>query len=179
MIASIALIIFGLTFVAAGIRAAIGPTLADRVAALDVGVVSIMSAVAVDAADTGSTRLVPVLAVRRRGSKPPGQLADGGRAEVLVDACRRPHRVAQRGRLAYGRLESGMAPDEPIDAFRVGTPGPGQRPQVGDRLQPGVGEGFFQAEGLPESRSWNRGTMGESSSSEPSTRSVSDSCWRV
>ena len=63
MIASIALIIFGLTFVAAGIRAAIGPTLADRVAALDVGVVSIMSAVAVDAADTGSTRLVPVLAV--------------------------------------------------------------------------------------------------------------------
>ena len=63
MIASIALIIFGLTFVAAGIRAAIGPTLADRVAALDVGVVSIMSSVAVDAADTGSTRLVPVLAV--------------------------------------------------------------------------------------------------------------------
>ena len=63
MIASIALIIFGLTFVTAGIRAAIGPTLADRVVALDVGVVSIMSAVAVDAADTGSTRLVPVLAV--------------------------------------------------------------------------------------------------------------------
>lgn len=63
MIASIALIVFGLTFVTAGIRAAIGPTLADRVVALDVGVVSIMSAVAVDAADTGSTLLVPVLAV--------------------------------------------------------------------------------------------------------------------
>lgn len=63
MIASIALVAFGLTFAAAAIRAVIGPTLADRVTALDVGVVSIMGAVAVDAADTGSTRLVPVLAV--------------------------------------------------------------------------------------------------------------------
>ncbi|MEM8707068.1 MAG: monovalent cation/H+ antiporter complex subunit F [Actinomycetota bacterium] len=63
MIASIALCAFGLTFVAAGIRAVIGPTLADRVTALDVGVVSIMGAVAVDAADTGSTRFVPVLVV--------------------------------------------------------------------------------------------------------------------
>lgn len=63
MIASIAFIAFGLTFVAAGVRAILGPSIADRVAALDVAVVSIMGAVAVDVAETGSIRLVPVLAV--------------------------------------------------------------------------------------------------------------------
>ena len=63
MILGIAYVAFGLTFVAAGIRAVIGPTIADRVAALDVAVVSIMGAVAADVADTGSLRLVPVLAV--------------------------------------------------------------------------------------------------------------------
>ena len=60
-IASIALVIFGLTFVTAGIRAAIGPTL-TRSPSHWMSAPSIMS-VAVDAADTGSTRLVPVLAV--------------------------------------------------------------------------------------------------------------------
>lgn len=63
MILAIAYVAFGLTFIAAGIRVVIGPTIADRVAALDVAVVSIMGAVAVDVADTGSLRLVPVLAV--------------------------------------------------------------------------------------------------------------------
>lgn len=63
MIGVLAYVAFGLTFVAAGARAVIGPTIADRVAALDIAVVSIMGAVAVDAAQTGSLRLVPVLAV--------------------------------------------------------------------------------------------------------------------
>ena len=63
MIVTIAYVAFALTFLAAGLRGVIGPSLADRVAALDVAVVSIMGAVAVDAADSGSIRLVPVMAV--------------------------------------------------------------------------------------------------------------------
>ena len=63
MIASIALIVFGLTFVTAGIRAAIGPTLADRVVALDVGVVSIMSAVLLQAV-LSPTLFVAVMTTR-------------------------------------------------------------------------------------------------------------------
>ena len=58
MIATIAFASFGLTFVAAGIRAIRGPGIADRVAALDVAVISLMGAVAVETARTGSTVLL-------------------------------------------------------------------------------------------------------------------------
>lgn len=63
MIAAIAFGAFGLTFVAAGIRAIRGPGIADRVAALDVAVISLMGGVAVETARTGSTVLLPIVAV--------------------------------------------------------------------------------------------------------------------
>lgn len=63
MIVAIAFTAFGLTFVAAGARAIRGPGIADRVAALDVAVISLMGAVAVETARTGSTRLLPIVAV--------------------------------------------------------------------------------------------------------------------
>ena len=63
MIAAIGFIAFGLTFVAAGVRAVRGPSLADRVAALDVCVVSLMGAVAVETTRSGSTQLLPIVAV--------------------------------------------------------------------------------------------------------------------
>lgn len=63
MIAGIAFCAFGLTFVAAAVRAIRGPGIADRVAALDVAVISLMGAVVVDTARTGSTRLLPIVAV--------------------------------------------------------------------------------------------------------------------
>ena len=63
MIAAIAFSAFGLTFFAAGIRAIRGPGIADRVAALDVAVISLMGAVVVETARTGSTVLLPIVAV--------------------------------------------------------------------------------------------------------------------
>ena len=63
MIAGSAFAAFGITFVAAAIRALKGPGLADRVAALDVAVMSLMGGVVVETARTGSTRLLPIVAV--------------------------------------------------------------------------------------------------------------------
>ncbi len=63
MIASIAFAVFALTFVVAGIRAIRGPGIADRDAALDVAVISLMCGIAVETARTGSTRLLPIIAV--------------------------------------------------------------------------------------------------------------------
>lgn len=55
----------GLTVAAACavVRILLGPTLADRVIALDVGLVSLMAAIAIDAADRGDTTLLNLLAV--------------------------------------------------------------------------------------------------------------------
>ncbi|MEM9463893.1 MAG: monovalent cation/H+ antiporter complex subunit F [Actinomycetota bacterium] len=63
MIVTFAFTAFGLTFVAAGWRAIRGPGIADRVAALDVAVTSLMGAVAVETARTGSLVLLPIVAV--------------------------------------------------------------------------------------------------------------------
>ena len=55
MIGAIAIGAFLIAGVAAGVRLAIGPSLADRMAALDVMLLSLMGAIAVDAAATGDT----------------------------------------------------------------------------------------------------------------------------
>jgi multisubunit Na+/H+ antiporter MnhF subunit len=63
VIAAIAFAAFAFTFVAAGVRAIRGPGIADRIAALDVAVISLMGAVVVETARTGSTTLLPIVAV--------------------------------------------------------------------------------------------------------------------
>ncbi len=63
MIAAIGLIGFCLAAVAGAIRLLIGPTLADRVVALDVVLISLMGAIAVDAARTGQLTYLNLLVV--------------------------------------------------------------------------------------------------------------------
>ena len=63
MIATIAITAFLLSAVSAAIRLLLGPTLADRVAALDVALVSLMGAIAAHAAGTGTTTYLDLLVV--------------------------------------------------------------------------------------------------------------------
>ncbi|NNC79590.1 MAG: hypothetical protein HKN94_05500 [Acidimicrobiales bacterium] len=63
MIATIAISLFITTGACAGFRLLRGPTLADRVAALDVALISLMGGIAVNAADTGSVVYLDLLAV--------------------------------------------------------------------------------------------------------------------
>lgn len=63
MIASIVIGAFILTGVCAGIRLLIGPSLADRVAALDVMLIALMAAIAASAAESGSAAYLELLAV--------------------------------------------------------------------------------------------------------------------
>jgi multicomponent Na+:H+ antiporter subunit F len=63
MIAEIAIGVFMLTGVLAGIRLVRGPTLADRVISLDVGLVALMGAMGTLAAETGETLYVDILVV--------------------------------------------------------------------------------------------------------------------
>jgi multicomponent Na+:H+ antiporter subunit F len=63
MIGAIAIGAFLIAGVAAGVRLAIGPSLADRMAALDVMLLSLMGAIAVDAAATGDTTNLYLLVV--------------------------------------------------------------------------------------------------------------------
>lgn len=63
MITTLALLGFGIGALCAGVRLVLGPTIPDRVAALDVLVLSAMGVVAVDAADRGVTTGLPVLVV--------------------------------------------------------------------------------------------------------------------
>ena len=63
MIAGIAFVALAVTFAAAGARTLMGPTVADRVAALDVAVMPLMAAIGVETARTGSTQLLPIVAV--------------------------------------------------------------------------------------------------------------------
>ena len=63
MIAAIAIGGFLVAGVAAGVRLVIGPSLADRIAALDVILLSLMGAIAADAAGTGDTTNLDLLVV--------------------------------------------------------------------------------------------------------------------
>lgn len=63
MIATIAIALFVLTAVCGGVRLFRGPDLADRVIALDVVLISLMGAIAVDAADSGSAAYLDLLVV--------------------------------------------------------------------------------------------------------------------
>ena len=63
MIANIAIGIFLLAGVLAGIRLVRGPTLADRVISLDVALVALMGAVGTRVAQTGDTLYIGVLVV--------------------------------------------------------------------------------------------------------------------
>ena len=63
MIATIATAAFVVTAVCAAIRLLRGPTLADRVIALDVVLISLMGGIAVDAAATGETAYLNALVV--------------------------------------------------------------------------------------------------------------------
>lgn len=63
MIAGLALGAFALAALGAAYRLLRGPTLADRIAALDVALISLMGAIAVDAASTGDTVYLDLLVV--------------------------------------------------------------------------------------------------------------------
>ena len=63
MIAVLAIGSFIITAVCAGIRLLRGPTLADRVIALDVALISLMGGIAVHAADTADTTYLELLVV--------------------------------------------------------------------------------------------------------------------
>lgn len=63
MIADIAVAIFLVGGVLAGIRLVRGPTLADRVISLDVALVALMGAIGVRIAETGDTLYIGILVV--------------------------------------------------------------------------------------------------------------------
>ncbi len=63
MIADIAVAIFLLSGVLAGIRLVWGPSLADRVISLDVALVALMGAIGVRIAETGDTLYIGILVV--------------------------------------------------------------------------------------------------------------------
>ena len=63
MIAVVATLAFAFTGIAAAVRLIWGPGLADRVVALDVVLISLMGAIVVDAADSGSTAYFDLLVV--------------------------------------------------------------------------------------------------------------------
>jgi len=63
MITSIAIALFVVSSLCAMIRVIRGPGLADRVIALDVALVALMGAIATNAASTGSTTYLPIVAV--------------------------------------------------------------------------------------------------------------------
>jgi multicomponent Na+:H+ antiporter subunit F len=63
MIVDVAIGIFMLSGVLAGVRLVRGPTLADRVIALDVGLVALMGAMGTLAAESGETLYVDILVV--------------------------------------------------------------------------------------------------------------------
>jgi multicomponent Na+:H+ antiporter subunit F len=63
VIADIAVAIFLLTGVLAGIRLVWGPSLADRVISLDVALVALMGAIGVRIAETGETLYIGILVV--------------------------------------------------------------------------------------------------------------------
>ncbi len=63
MIASIAIVCFVVSGACATIRLLVGPGLADRVAALDVALMSLMGAIVVRAAGTGDTAYINLLVV--------------------------------------------------------------------------------------------------------------------
>ncbi len=63
MIAELVVGGFVVAGICAGLRLLRGPSLADRIVALDVALMSLMSAIAVDAADSGSTTNLDLLVV--------------------------------------------------------------------------------------------------------------------
>lgn len=63
MIADIAVAIFLLSGVLAGIRLVWGPSLADRVISLDAALVALMGAIGVRVAETGETLYIGILVV--------------------------------------------------------------------------------------------------------------------
>jgi multicomponent Na+:H+ antiporter subunit F len=63
VIADIAVALFLLTGVLAGIRLVWGPSLADRVISLDVALVALMGAIGVRIAETGETLYIGILVV--------------------------------------------------------------------------------------------------------------------
>lgn len=63
MIATIAITAFIVTAACGAVALLRGPTLADRVVALDVILISLMGGIAVDAADSGSTTYLDLLVV--------------------------------------------------------------------------------------------------------------------
>ncbi len=63
MIADIAVAIFLLSGVLAGIRLVWGPSLADRVISLDAALVALMGAIGVRVAETGDTLYIGILVV--------------------------------------------------------------------------------------------------------------------
>ncbi len=63
MIADIAVAMFLLSGVLAGIRLVWGPTLADRVISLDAALVALMGAIGVRIAETGETLYIGILVV--------------------------------------------------------------------------------------------------------------------
>ena len=63
MIAAVAIAGFVLAGTCAAVRLLLGPSLADRVAALDVALLSLMGAIAADAAGRGDTTNLPLLVV--------------------------------------------------------------------------------------------------------------------
>jgi len=62
-LSTIAIVLFGISSVCGAIRLLIGPSLADRVIALDVTLISFMGAIAVDAARRNDTTYVVILVV--------------------------------------------------------------------------------------------------------------------
>ncbi len=63
MITTFAIVTFTIAAACAAVRLLRGPTLADRVAALDVVLISLMGAIAVDAAASGDTSNLSLLVV--------------------------------------------------------------------------------------------------------------------
>ena len=63
MTATIAIALFVLTAICGGVRLFRGPALADRVISLDVVLISLMGAIAVHAADSGSAAFLDLLVV--------------------------------------------------------------------------------------------------------------------
>lgn len=63
MIVTLAFVALFVTGAAAGARLLIGPTLADRIVALDVALMALMTAIAVHAADSGTTVFLDLLVV--------------------------------------------------------------------------------------------------------------------
>ena len=63
MIVTIVLAVFVLTGACAAARALRGPTLADRVAAFDVGLIALMGGIVTQAVDTGDTVALDLLVV--------------------------------------------------------------------------------------------------------------------